>query len=147
MHKKTSINVYSLASVIILILLISRSQKKYVHHIRIQDICHLIKLQESLKLKNILFDTNKTRLTLVKSMPGMNFNWLFLPGGPGIDSGYLHELISLLSLPGNIWSIDLPQNGSNIINNEYQPGYDFDQWGECLILPRPCRHSYAAFLP
>ena len=40
-------------------------------------------------------------------------NWLFLPGGPGIGSESLHELVDSAELPGITWMVDLPGDGSN----------------------------------
>ena len=40
-------------------------------------------------------------------------NWLLLPGGPGIGSESLHELADCLDVPGTIWMVDLPGDGSN----------------------------------
>jgi len=40
-------------------------------------------------------------------------NWLLLPGGPGIGSESLHELAEALTVPGAIWLVDLPGDGSN----------------------------------
>jgi len=40
-------------------------------------------------------------------------NWLFLPGGPGIGSESLEELAAALHVPGTIWLVDLPGDGSN----------------------------------
>lgn len=40
-------------------------------------------------------------------------NWLLLPGGPGLGSESLEELASALTVPGAIWSVDLPEDGSN----------------------------------
>jgi pimeloyl-ACP methyl ester carboxylesterase len=59
-----------------------------------------------------------------------NFDWLFVPGGPGADSTYFNNLLAHLELPGRTWLIDLPGNGTNPAPN----GYDYDQWLE--IFPR-----------
>ncbi|MGN6619938.1 MAG: alpha/beta fold hydrolase, partial [Sphingomonas sp.] len=43
-------------------------------------------------------------------------NWLLLPGGPGIGSESLAELADAMvagALPGSIWFVDLPGDGSN----------------------------------
>jgi pimeloyl-ACP methyl ester carboxylesterase len=40
-------------------------------------------------------------------------NWLFLPGGPGIGSESLLELVDALDVPGTCWTVDLPGDGSN----------------------------------
>lgn len=79
-------------------------------------------------LNNIQFDVNQTKLTLVQSNPGKAYNWLFLAGGPGAGSEYLKELINVLNCPGNIWLIDLPENGENMLGDQYDEHYDFDTW-------------------
>ena len=40
-------------------------------------------------------------------------NWLLLPGGPGLGSECLHELADSMDVPGTIWLVDLPGDGSN----------------------------------
>ncbi|BCA94669.1 alpha/beta hydrolase [Legionella antarctica] len=78
---------------------------------------------------NYLWDETSTRYQLVSNNSGKNYNWLFLPGGPGADSKYLEGLAIELSLPGNAWLIDLPNNGSNHVCDDY----DFDNWFELLL--------------
>lgn len=51
------------------------------------------------------------RLRQRSSAPG-RFDWLFLPGGPGIGSDSLEGLADVADLPGT-WMIDLPGDGSN----------------------------------
>ena len=77
------------------------------------------------------FDSNQVRYELVKTSGGKALNWLFLPGGPGADSSYFHSLIDLLDLPGNVWCIDLPGNGSNIEN--VADDYDYDEWFSIFV--------------
>ncbi len=62
-----------------------------------------------------LVANNESKNTLI--------NWLFLPGGPGLDASCLLSLVSLWRLPGRVWLMDLPGNGSNsgCSNN-------FDDW-------------------
>ncbi len=68
-----------------------------------------------MKLNNHFFDENFTRYQLVKSKPGKTvYNWLFFPGGPGIDSDYLLHLIHEIDVEGNYWLIDLLYNGGNV---------------------------------
>lgn len=43
-----------------------------------------------------------------------HFNWLFLPGGPGIGSDSLRELVAAVDPPGKSWLVDLPGDGSNV---------------------------------
>jgi pimeloyl-ACP methyl ester carboxylesterase len=42
-----------------------------------------------------------------------DLNWLFLPGGPGIGSESLLELVDVIEVPGTSWLVDLPGDGSN----------------------------------
>jgi len=75
------------------------------------------------------YDENHIRYTLAGSGFGHPFNWLFIPGGPGGDSSYLLSIIELLDLPGNTWLIDLPGNGSNTV----QDNYDYEEWFNLFI--------------
>jgi len=59
------------------------------------------------------FTPSGVRLRLRARRPG-RFNWLMLPGGPGIGSESLHELADTIEVPGSIWMVDLPGDGSNI---------------------------------
>lgn len=45
---------------------------------------------------------------------GSGYNWLFLPGGPGLGSEYLNPLCRGVSLPGNIFLADFPLDGRNV---------------------------------
>ncbi|EUA07894.1 hypothetical protein I545_6382 [Mycobacterium kansasii 662] len=47
-------------------------------------------------------------------------NWLFLPGGPGIGSESLHELVDTVDVPGCSWMVDLPGDGSNVNAREHR---------------------------
>jgi pimeloyl-ACP methyl ester carboxylesterase len=80
-----------------------------------------------------VFDQNGVRYQLVNSNPvnNKNWNWLFIPGGPGCDSSSLLGLVGLLDLPGNIWLIDFPGNGDNI--KGISEHYDYNRWFECVI--------------
>jgi pimeloyl-ACP methyl ester carboxylesterase len=42
------------------------------------------------------------------------WNWLFFPGGPGIGSESLLELVAAADCPGTSWLVDLPGDGSNV---------------------------------
>lgn len=107
-----------------------------------------------MNVKNRFFyDSHGTRYQLIKSYPGaIIFNWLFIPGGPGVDSMYFIDLISQLSLPGNCWLIDFPENGSNVSN--LITDYDFEKWAECLLSvvhafenPIIVGHSFGGMFP
>ena len=41
------------------------------------------------------------------------YNWLILPGGPGLGSEYLIDFCKQLTLPGNIRLLDFPMDGTN----------------------------------
>lgn len=43
-----------------------------------------------------------------------DLDWLFLPGGPGIGSESVHELVDAVDVPGTAWLVDLPGDGSNV---------------------------------
>jgi pimeloyl-ACP methyl ester carboxylesterase len=64
-------------------------------------------------MKNLQWNKNHTRYELITESSGA-LNWLFLPGGAGMDSSYMHGLIQNLELPGKCWSIDFLNNGSNM---------------------------------
>lgn len=51
------------------------------------------------------------RLRLVQDTPGPV--WFFLPGGAGLGSEYLESLIEILDLPGALYLVDFPGDGSN----------------------------------
>lgn len=53
-------------------------------------------------------------MRLHSSRPG-TLNWLLLPGGPGIGSESLLELADAMDVAGSIWLIDLPGDGSNLV--------------------------------
>ena len=76
-----------------------------------------------------LWTQSGTRLRLIRSNPGENLNWIFLPGGPGFDSSYFLSFTTDLPMAGNIWHCDLPGNGSNAVSGEY----DFNQWPQALV--------------
>jgi pimeloyl-ACP methyl ester carboxylesterase len=79
------------------------------------------------KTPNYLFDAEHVRYELYQTKEGKNYNWLFLPGGPGADSSYLRSLVDELELPGNTWLIDLPGNGGNVQSSFSE---NYDQWIE-----------------
>jgi len=87
--------------------------------------------EKMLSLSSIqqLYTNLGTKLTLVKQNQG-KFNWLFIPGGPGFGSEYFYLLTSHLTIPGNIWHVDFPGNGTNKIPTDH---YDFNHWYQCLI--------------
>ncbi len=60
------------------------------------------------------------------------FNWLLLPGGPGIGSESLIELAYAMDVPGSIWLVDLPGDGSNR-NAPGAPADPFAVWPQVLV--------------
>ena len=80
--------------------------------------------------KNYLWTKLGARLRFIKSHAGSPFNWIFLPGGPGLGSESLQDLVDILDLPGTIWLMDLPGDGSNI-----RHGYSdsFENYAEALL--------------
>jgi pimeloyl-ACP methyl ester carboxylesterase len=52
------------------------------------------------------------RLRLAASGSG-RWNWLFVPGGPGLGSRSLLGLVRTVRVPGMSWLVDLPGDGSN----------------------------------
>ena len=74
--------------------------------------------------QNYFYDAHRVRYELYQANGGKSYNWLFLPGGPGADSSYFKSLIDNLTLPGNVWLIDLPGNGSNTSVG----AVNFDMW-------------------
>jgi pimeloyl-ACP methyl ester carboxylesterase len=58
------------------------------------------------------FTRSGVRLRHRRSTPGA-LRWLLLPGGPGLGSESLHELADVIDVPGEIWLVDLPGDGSN----------------------------------
>ncbi len=84
-------------------------------------------VMETVQKENYFYDANHVRYELYKTNGGQDYNWLFVPGGPGADSSYFHSLIDILDLPGNVWLIDLPGVGSNVSDGV---STDFDTWFE-----------------
>lgn len=73
----------------------------------------------------------RLRLRHHRSGPG-DLNWLFLPGGPGIGSESLHELVDALDVPGSRWLVDLPGDGSNI-GAPGAPDDPYQLWPQVLL--------------
>lgn len=80
--------------------------------------------------KSYLWTKLKARLHLVHSAPGESYNWLFLPGGPGLGSESLNGLAEILQLPGAVWHVDFPGDGSNTTTDDAEY---FSHWSEALI--------------
>lgn len=81
-------------------------------------------------MSQYLWTKLKSRLRLVGSNHSANYNWLFLPGGPGLGSESLSMLTKNLTLPGTMWHLDLPGDGSN--NTPHNEQY-FAHWPDALL--------------
>lgn len=73
--------------------------------------------------------------------------WLFLPGGPGIGSESLHELVDSADLPGTTWMVDLPGDGSNT-DAPGAPADPYTRWPQVLLeavdaVPNPIYVSHS----
>jgi pimeloyl-ACP methyl ester carboxylesterase len=68
----------------------------------------------------------ESRLKRVRSSGKKKLNWIFLPGGPGLGSETIAPLTSILKLPGTIWHLDLPGDGSNLRGS-------FKNWKPALL--------------
>lgn len=84
---------------------------------------------------NSLWTLSGARLTPIhpektQKFSSKTFNWVFLPGGPGLGSESLHDLTRILTLPGNLWLLDLPGDGSNCIENDPMA---FSRWQVGLL--------------
>lgn len=71
------------------------------------------------------------RLSRRTQRPGP-LNWLLLPGGPGIGSESLHELVDSADLPGTTWMVDLPGDGSNT-DPPGAPADPYSGWPHVLL--------------
>jgi pimeloyl-ACP methyl ester carboxylesterase len=80
--------------------------------------------------KTSLWTHSGARLQRVRSEEGKDLHWIFLPGGPGLGSESLILLCNILELPGTVWRLDLPGDGSNITSNNYEA---FSHWSSALI--------------
>ena len=59
------------------------------------------------------------------------WNWLFVPGGPGLGSESVLGLARAARVPGTVWLVDLPGDGSNRGVPEV-PGHPYDRWPDVL---------------
>src|SRR3990167_6744537 len=71
-------------------------------------------------MKQYLWTLDGGRLQYQSTYKNSAINWLFLPGGPGLGSEALTDLTQLLKdkIPGVIWHCDLPNDGSNILDDK-----------------------------
>lgn len=108
-------------------------------------------LEETPKMPNYFYNQDQVRFELYQTNEGQGENWLFFPGGPGADSSYLRSLVDVLELPGNVWLIDFPGNGSNT-SASYTDNFDawfelFPQIVKQFDRPIIVGHSFGGMLP
>ena len=75
--------------------------------------------------------THGVRLRRARRTPGP-WNWLFFPGGPGIGSESLQELVDVAECPGTSWLVDLPGDGSNVAAPG-APADPYPLWPQVLL--------------
>lgn len=80
---------------------------------------------------DLLFTPSGVRLRKRAERVG-KLNWCFLPGGPGIGSESLHGLMDALDVPGSLWGVDLPGDGSNV-GAPGAPDDPFSVWPCALV--------------
>ncbi len=83
--------------------------------------------------KDYLWTKSCARLLCVRHDKNSSLNWIFLPGGPGLGSESLSKLTTILQsktahLPGSLWHLDLPGDGSNTTIQE-----SFQHWSLALV--------------
>jgi len=81
-------------------------------------------------IKTYLWTESQARLQLVRNSKKNDINWLFLPGGPGLGSESLSPLLDILELPGSVWRLDLPGDGSNTTSDNTA---SFSHWSSALL--------------
>ncbi|MFF3068814.1 alpha/beta fold hydrolase [Kitasatospora sp. NPDC057936] len=62
--------------------------------------------------EQIRWTRSGVRLRLLSQGEGQ-WNWLFVPGGPGLGSESVAGLARAAEVPGSLWLVDLPGDGSN----------------------------------
>lgn len=86
--------------------------------------------QELMAAQHVHWTKSGVRLRLYSRREG-DVNWLFLPGGPGIGSESLHELVDAVAVCGCSWLVDLPGDGSNT-NAPGAPADPYRLWPRVL---------------
>jgi pimeloyl-ACP methyl ester carboxylesterase len=81
-------------------------------------------------VKTCLWTASKARLQWFRGSDGNKPHWLFLPGGPGLGSESLNPLLNILELPGSMWRLDLPGDGSNTTLHNKE---SFSCWQTALV--------------
>ncbi|MER8186857.1 alpha/beta hydrolase [Kitasatospora sp. NPDC094015] len=70
------------------------------------------------------------RLRRIAATEG-RWNWLFVPGGPGLGSESVQGLARAAGVPGTVWLVDLPGDGSNRAVPQ-AGGSPYDRWPQVL---------------
>ncbi|MEO7122743.1 MAG: alpha/beta hydrolase, partial [Lacisediminihabitans sp.] len=78
-----------------------------------------------------VFTPSGVRLRAVRTNPGQ-LNWLFLPGGPGLGSESLAELVAAVDVAGTSWLVDLPGDGSNV-DAPGAPANPYELWPQVFL--------------
>ncbi|AUG82208.1 hypothetical protein CFP65_7638 [Kitasatospora sp. MMS16-BH015] len=60
------------------------------------------------------------------------WDWLFVPGGPGLGSESVAGLARAASVPGRVWLVDLPGDGSNR-GRPQVPERPYERWPGVLV--------------
>lgn len=71
------------------------------------------------------------RLRCVSQREG-RWNWLFVPGGPGLGSESVRGLVRAADVPGTVWLVDLPGDGSNR-DVPQVPARPYERWPDVLV--------------
>ncbi|WP_256106549.1 alpha/beta fold hydrolase [Streptomyces sp. ODS05-4] len=66
------------------------------------------------------------------SQGGEGWNWLFVPGGPGLGSQSVAGLAHAAEVPGTAWLVDLPGEGSNR-GVPQVPDRPYERWPHVLL--------------
>lgn len=90
-------------------------------------------------MHDVRYTPSRIRMRCVSRSAG-KYNWLLLPGGPGLGSESLQMLAEQLTVNGTVWLIDLPGDGSNTDMIDHTAAYEC--WPDVLIeaadaLPNP----------
>ncbi|MEU8825273.1 alpha/beta hydrolase [Streptomyces sp. NPDC048636] len=70
------------------------------------------------------------RLRRISQCEG-RWNWLFVPGGPGLGSESVLGLARAAEVPGAVWLVDLPGDGSNR-GVPQVPARPYERWPDAL---------------
>lgn len=77
------------------------------------------------------FTTSGVRLRLFAERAG-DCDWIFVPGGPGLGSESLEELVHAIDVSGRSWLLDLPGDGSNV-SPPGAPASPYSIWPDVLV--------------